>query len=668
MSHVTASARARGRPGRHRASLRGVLAIALAGLVTMVAGMHPASAKSPGRVYCYHHVCHRVRALAEVDQLVGDIRHESASYYGRAGRRATPRGPRTSSGEPFDATTSQRVASSIYPDGTELLIWNPRNGHTAHVRVNDLGPFHGARTLDLTHQLAEDLDITQAGVATLRVFVISAPLPAETKANRSRVYAATAGYLGTLDEARVGELADDLVDAALQQRLPASETREVATTETETAAAAANPAALAGVSAAVAAPAAFIAEREAAHPVSVAAAAAPVTEAPSSVKSGAAVLAASDEVARSSRWAGRDDTNAPAPTPVKYVASGASRDVPAEEPAARQTATAAMPLVFLVLALTLMTLVLRQIGRAPLPLAQLSPALPRLATAELPTRRDLAEAVVLRRIAGEGNGGPGARLGAEETAALRLCTLRYAMHLSGGGAYSEAESVLRRLLADMEAELGPCDAALAGPLRVWGNCVRDDGRHDDATQIYARAQQLAEQACAPGRREPAAILAARAQLQLDRDDAAAALSDASQAAALATGEDNDTAASALLLVAEAADGLGRPADMESALDRLLAAFDPQTCLAAAKALVLKANLLAARGETRAASELLASAIVALDGHLALGGGRSRMDIEALNDPRRIDGAIAARHAAVELLGLLVPDHVLLLRRLATLID
>ena len=159
------------------------------------AGMstHPALSKTPGEVHCYHLVCHRVLTMEETNRLVGSTRILNTSYYDDPRLDGFNTGQLTSSGEKFDANNTGRVASSIFPDGTELLVWNPLNGRAADVRVNDFGPFRSNRTLDLTAALAKHLDITRKGVIGLQVTVIAPPPSDEPSYRKFRTYAETKG-------------------------------------------------------------------------------------------------------------------------------------------------------------------------------------------------------------------------------------------------------------------------------------------------------------------------------------------------------------------------------------------------------------------------------------------------------------------------------------------
>ena len=171
----------------------------------------PVFSKTPGEVHCYDLTCHRVLTITETEKLVGSTRILVASYYDDPRVDRSNTGELTSSGEKFEANNSTRAASSIFPDGTELLLWNPLNGRATHVRVNDFGPFSSNRTLDLTKGLAKQLDITRQGVTVLRVTVLAAPPPGEPNYRSLRIYPKTRGYLGVYDEEALTDIAQKLV-------------------------------------------------------------------------------------------------------------------------------------------------------------------------------------------------------------------------------------------------------------------------------------------------------------------------------------------------------------------------------------------------------------------------------------------------------------------------
>lgn len=71
-------------------------------------------------------------------------------------------GRRTASGEAF-SNSALTAAHRSLPFGTRLRVTNPANGKSVVVRVNDRGPFHGGRLIDLSKSAASQLGIVQRG-------------------------------------------------------------------------------------------------------------------------------------------------------------------------------------------------------------------------------------------------------------------------------------------------------------------------------------------------------------------------------------------------------------------------------------------------------------------------------------------------------------------------
>jgi rare lipoprotein A len=147
----------------------------LAGFVGLNTFQGAAFAKLPGATHCYNGVCHRVKTIAEMQALVGFEEIVTASYYDDC--KVDPHNPCTvpSSGEEFRADLPDNAASPVYPDGTVLALVNPRNDATAVVRVNNAGPYVKGRMLDVSRAAAEQLGFADAGIAKLKVTVISGP-------------------------------------------------------------------------------------------------------------------------------------------------------------------------------------------------------------------------------------------------------------------------------------------------------------------------------------------------------------------------------------------------------------------------------------------------------------------------------------------------------------
>ncbi|WP_082699987.1 septal ring lytic transglycosylase RlpA family protein [Novosphingobium barchaimii] len=95
------------------------------------------------------------------------IKGGMASYYGRH-----LAGARTASGARFDPD-ALTCAHRTLPFGTQLQVTNPANGETVVVTVNDRGPFHGNRVIDLSDAAAEEIGILRKGSGVVELAVLS---------------------------------------------------------------------------------------------------------------------------------------------------------------------------------------------------------------------------------------------------------------------------------------------------------------------------------------------------------------------------------------------------------------------------------------------------------------------------------------------------------------
>ncbi len=91
----------------------------------------------------------------------------TASYYA-----ASLHGRRTASGERYDRH-ALTAAHRTLPFGTRLRVTNQRNGRTVIVRVNDRGPFHRSRVIDLSGAAADALGMRGAGTARITYEVLT---------------------------------------------------------------------------------------------------------------------------------------------------------------------------------------------------------------------------------------------------------------------------------------------------------------------------------------------------------------------------------------------------------------------------------------------------------------------------------------------------------------
>uniref|UniRef100_A0ABX1PG20 Endolytic peptidoglycan transglycosylase RlpA n=2 Tax=Aromatoleum anaerobium TaxID=182180 RepID=A0ABX1PG20_9RHOO len=89
-----------------------------------------------------------------------------ASWYGRRFH-----GQPTSSGEPYDMY-AMTAAHPTLPIPSYARVTNPANGRTIVVRINDRGPFHKDRIIDLSYVGAHRLGYVNAGSAAVEVEAI----------------------------------------------------------------------------------------------------------------------------------------------------------------------------------------------------------------------------------------------------------------------------------------------------------------------------------------------------------------------------------------------------------------------------------------------------------------------------------------------------------------
>ena len=86
-----------------------------------------------------------------------------ASWYGAAFH-----GRRTANGEVYDMA-SLSAAHPTMPLPSYARVTNLGNGYSVIVRVNDRGPYHGGRVMDVSSRVADALDFKGAGTAHVKV-------------------------------------------------------------------------------------------------------------------------------------------------------------------------------------------------------------------------------------------------------------------------------------------------------------------------------------------------------------------------------------------------------------------------------------------------------------------------------------------------------------------
>lgn len=89
-----------------------------------------------------------------------------ASYYGDE-----LAGNRTANGEVFDPQ-QLTAAHRTLPLGSEVRVTNPRNGESVVVRINDRGPYHGNRVIDLSYAAAREIGLIRSGTGRVNLALL----------------------------------------------------------------------------------------------------------------------------------------------------------------------------------------------------------------------------------------------------------------------------------------------------------------------------------------------------------------------------------------------------------------------------------------------------------------------------------------------------------------
>ena len=108
----------------------------------------------------------------------GYVARGKASWYG-----GKFHGRETSSGEIYDMY-AMTAAHKRLPLPSYVEVRNLENGRSAVVRVNDRGPFHGNRIIDLSYAAASKLGMTRKGTALVVIRVID---PRNPQAHKQRI-------------------------------------------------------------------------------------------------------------------------------------------------------------------------------------------------------------------------------------------------------------------------------------------------------------------------------------------------------------------------------------------------------------------------------------------------------------------------------------------------
>ena len=92
-----------------------------------------------------------------------------ASWYGRQFH-----GRKTANGDTFDMNALTAAHRSL-PLNCYIRVTNKDNGRSVIVKVNDRGPFHGNRVLDLSYAAAKQIGVTNSGTARVNIERVDGP-------------------------------------------------------------------------------------------------------------------------------------------------------------------------------------------------------------------------------------------------------------------------------------------------------------------------------------------------------------------------------------------------------------------------------------------------------------------------------------------------------------
>ncbi|WP_162901089.1 septal ring lytic transglycosylase RlpA family protein, partial [Acinetobacter nosocomialis] len=92
-----------------------------------------------------------------------------ASWYGRQFH-----GRKTANGETFDMNELTAAHRSL-PLNCYIRVTNKDNGKSVVVKVNDRGPFHGNRVVDLSYAAAKRIGLANAGTGKVSIERVDGP-------------------------------------------------------------------------------------------------------------------------------------------------------------------------------------------------------------------------------------------------------------------------------------------------------------------------------------------------------------------------------------------------------------------------------------------------------------------------------------------------------------
>jgi rare lipoprotein A len=132
-----------------------------------------------------------------------------ASWYGTKFQ-----GKRTSSGEPYDMF-AMTAASPNLPIPSFVEVTNLQNGKKVIVKVNDRGPFHEGRVMDLSYTAAKKLGMLGHGTAHVKIVAIDTGVPLTLADNQPNIYI----QIGTFKQSNNASLLAQKLGTRLQNQV-----------------------------------------------------------------------------------------------------------------------------------------------------------------------------------------------------------------------------------------------------------------------------------------------------------------------------------------------------------------------------------------------------------------------------------------------------------------
>jgi rare lipoprotein A len=127
-----------------------------------------------------------------------------ASWYGPGFH-----GEKTSNGEVYDQKSISAAHKNL-PLPSYVKVTNLENNKSIVVRVNDRGPFHDGRVIDLSEGAANLLDVVKNGTAKVKLELIKVPEPPNAQQLKDQMHSRYIQVIATNDQVKANEFARNL--------------------------------------------------------------------------------------------------------------------------------------------------------------------------------------------------------------------------------------------------------------------------------------------------------------------------------------------------------------------------------------------------------------------------------------------------------------------------